>query len=348
MRTTLLQLLVALTIAAGLIVVSGEPSRRPRRTLDYPLGGVVLPLHSQDASYDYERELTEIAELGAGWVELILSARQAQVDSSQIPSARDRAPSYERLEKTILLAREKGLRVLLLPIVLIEDPGPDDWRGTLRPQQADLWWRSYETWLLQLARVAEACGAQALSVGSEYASLEDEELRWRQLIRAVRREFGGALTYSANWDHFEEIGFWSELDFAGMTAYFELSKAEQPTLEELRSGWQLALTEIERLAALSGLPTVITEVGVPSARGAAGAPWDYTRREEADPALQLRCFESFEATFLPIGGRSPQFGGVFFYDWWGWGGPSDASYTARSKPAAECWGRMLKALQSEG
>lgn len=311
-----------------------------RREAPGSLRGVALPMHSIDPDYDYGRELAEIAELGSSWVSLQVVTLQAKVDSNDVPLTSERTPSDERIVETIRRAREVGLEVLLLPIVLIRAPGPDDWRGTLAPLDRALWWESYSRYLLHMVDLAAEAGAAAVSVGSEMASLEKDEERWKLLIANARMRFGGYLTYSSNWDHFDEIGFWRQLDFAGMTAYFELHEAPTPTLENLESGWRHAKSEMERLARFSHSRVLFTEIGLPSLKGAAAAPWDYTAQGEPDHELQRLSFEAFGNVF--VADDEAPFLGMLLYDWWGLGGEGDTNYTARGKPAAEVWRELLR------
>ena len=301
-----------------------------------------MPLHSVDPAYDYSREIREIAELGATWVSLQVVTLQERVDSSEVPRTSERTPPEQRIRETIARARAAGLEVLLLPIVLIRDPGPDDWRGTLAPVDRAAWWESYSRYLLHMVDLAAESGASAVSVGSEMASMEGDETRWKLLIANARMRFGGYLTYSANWDHFDEIQFWRQLDFAGMTAYFELHDAPSPTLENLESGWRHAAAEMERLARFSHHSVLFTEVGIPSLEGAAAAPWDYTARGECDLELQRLSFEAFGNVFRGKRGTEGRFLGMLLYDWWGLGGEGDTNYTARGKPAAEVWRDLLR------
>ena len=313
-----------------------------RRASPSDLRGVALPMHSLEEHHDYERELSEIVELGATWVSLQVVTQQPLVDSSEIPLASERTPSDKRIRETIGRARELGLEVLLLPIVLIRAPGPEDWRGTLAPTDRATWWESYSSFLLHMVDLAADAGASAVSIGSELASMEKDEERWKLLIANARMRFGGCLTYSSNWDHFDEIGFWRQLDFAGMTAYFELYDGPSPTLADLDAGWRLAKLEMERLARFSHHRVLFTEVGMPSLKGAAAAPWDYTAQGESDHELQRLSFEAFGNVFLKGRGKDDPFLGMLLYDWWGEGGAGDTTYTARGKPAAKVWTELLR------
>ena len=312
------------------------------RKIPSDLRGVALPMHSLEPHYDYARELREIVELGATWVSLQVVTLQEQVDSIAVPLTSERTPSDGRIRETIRRARAAGLEVLLLPIVLIRNPGPDDWRGTLAPANRDAWWKSYSRYLLHFVDLAAESGASAVCVGSELASLERDELRWKVLIANARMRFGGLLTYSSNWDHYDAIQFWRQLDFAGMTAYFELSDEPDPTVEQLVSGWRHAASELKRLARYSHQSVLLTEVGLPSLKGAAAAPWDHTARGESDLDLQRRSFEAFGEVFLEDQSENPRFLGMLLYDWWGEGGEGDSTYTVRGKPAAGVWAALLR------
>jgi len=76
-------------------------------------------------------------------------------------------------------------------------------------------------------------------------------------------------------------------------------------------------------------PLIFTEGGYPSADGGAVHPWDYTVNAPPDLEEQRRAFEAFVQTWDGV----PQLGGVFFWDWYGDGGPTDTRYTPRGKPA---------------
>jgi len=62
--------------------------------------------------------------------------------------------------------------------------------------------------------------------------------------------------------------------------------------------------------------------------GAASRPWDYTVRAPVDLEEQRRCYAAFVDAW-----RGAALAGVYFWDWSGPGGASDAHYTPRGKPA---------------
>lgn len=315
--------------------------RAPRRGAPSALRGIALPLHDLDPARSYESDLREIRALGARWVLISVASEQARVDASAVERHSARTPPPARIVQTIEQARALGLEVLFMPIVLLREAGAGEWRGALRPGDTAAWFRSYRTYLVHMADLAARGGASAFCVGSEFASLEKHEAEWLATIQAARARFPGWLTYSANWDHFDRIGYWGALDFAAMTAYFTLSKASAPSARELRAGWGHALEELRRLSRVSGLPAILSEVGIPSQAGALGSPWDYTRNAAVDLEAQRAGFAAFADVFLHEGELAAGTHGFLLYDWWGQGGAQDGSYTARGKPAEAVWRTLL-------
>jgi hypothetical protein len=203
------------------------------------------------------------------------------------------------------------------------------------------WFESYEGYILPYAREAQAAGADMFSVGRELDStVLRREADWRRLIEKIRSVYDGPLVYSANFDSWDGIAFWDALDFIGVSAYFPLSDADDPTLAELEAGWGRALEPLQAAAARWGRPVLLTEVGFPSIDSAARAPW---REEEtqADVWLQARCYE---ATLRALADR-PWIQGAFFWLWERSSKPAfrDPSHTIRGKPATFTMARWYSA-----
>jgi hypothetical protein len=297
--------------------------------------GVALGLFASDPDYDYGAMLTELRDRGADEVLLVVNWTQRDLAAHDIAPAPGWSPSHRALDRTLTQARALGLRASIMPVVRLRDRSNGAWRGQISPRAgADAWFDAWRGLLLPLADLAQKHQVNRLFIGSELSSMEAHERHWRALIAQLRGRYRGRLTYSANWDHFDQVPFWDALDEVAVTAYFPLaSPGEDPDADALRAAWRAPQQRLHALRARTGKPLLLSEVGYPAHRDAAARPWD--ERLVGDPgpgALQRQAalLQGFCDAFL----TSPTADGFFFWNWFGVGGPSDLSYSPRGKPAA--------------
>jgi hypothetical protein len=303
--------------------------------------GAALGLYFALPGLDYPQLFKEIKGLGCTHVSLVVAWSMRDIRGVTVrPHPVETVPD-EAVRRAIAQARAEGLEVMLFPILHVDRRRSGEWRGKLAPRDMERWWEEYRAFVLHYAGIAQEGGVDIYSVGSELLSLEHEEARWRGLIKEVRGVYQGRLTYSANWDHFDHVSFWSALDIAGMTGYFELSNEEEPTLSGLRQTWDGAVDVIATYPArAAGRPLILTEVGYPSQQGGVRQPWNYTTRNSPDARSQYRAFramyESWRERALEVErGEEEALGlsGFFVWNWYGYGGEEDIHYTLRGKPA---------------
>ena len=310
-----------------------EGARVPEHSRNETQKGVGLGLFASRPDYNYEHLIDEIVRHGATDLLVVVPWYQADRSSHDIHPRRGFSPSTQNVLRTLRQAKSKGLRVSLLPIVRLAEREPNEWRGRIAPKAGvDAWFRAYAVFLNEMAQAAQAAGIARFGVGSELLSLERHETAWRKLIDDVRTRFQGRLYYSANWDHFEPIGFWDALDEVGITAYFELaSSLDRPDAAALRRAWRKPQLELARLKSRLNKPIVLTEVGYPSRASAARYPWDETSKSPVDVQLQADLYRAFCNAFID----SNLLAGFYFWNWFGFGGTDDGEYTPRGKPAAQ-------------
>jgi hypothetical protein len=244
----------------------------------------------------YERDIDQVAAVGFDTVSLVVAARQENGSSSRIFIDVRTAPTAEQLGRLIDRAKSKKLRVLLMPIVLLENPRGNEWRGNIKPDIWEEWFDSYRELMTHWAQVAQAHGVDVFSVGSELVSSESKAGEWAKTIRQIRGTFKGQLTYSSNWDHYEKVPFWNQLDLIGMNSYWKLGENRDVSVDEIVSRWraiQAALLSWQQTAA-GGRPILLMEVGWCSLANAAHEPWDYTQvTQPVDLDLQRKLYEGF-------------------------------------------------------
>ena len=296
-----------------------------------PYRGVVIQVGRVEDVSVYERNIDEIADLGADTVSIVVDVRQEDGSSTQIFIDQRFTASAEQLTRLIRYAKGKKLRVVLMPIVLLHNPRGNEWRGTLKPDSWEDWFVSYREMITHYAGIAEAGGVDVMAVGSELVSSESRAEQWGRTIRAVRKVFTGKLTYSANWDAYTRVPFWDQLDLVGMNSYYTLGNDHRVREEEIVQRWRAIQRDLLAFQRRVGRPILFMEVGWCSLNNAAHEPWDYTRTSlPVDLDLQRRLYEGF---FQAWHGE-PALGGFMFWEWpIGDGGPEDRGYTPENKPA---------------
>lgn len=314
-----------------------------RRLAKLPyLNGAVIGLHHQDKR-TYHRQVDELAAAGFRHLCLLFSVFVQKVDSVEIRRDHQRTVRDDRLIETIVYAKKKGLSLALLPIVLILDPGDDDWRGVLRPKDEDKWWQNYDRFVAHYADISEHTGVDLLSIGSELGSLEDRTATWQRIIKNTRGRYRGNITYSANWDHADKPKFFKQLDIVGMTAYFSLTKKMDPTIAELEAEWRRVAKEVQKTHAWHGRPIFFTELGYASQNGINRDPWNYTMDvDDIDLQEQADCFKAF----INVAPSIKILKGAYFYDYYDVGGKEDWSYSPRGKPAMAIWREWAKRVDA--
>jgi len=331
-------------LAGGAPPVPPSPPLKPVKVGQ--LRGFSLQLQTSSSKRPYEQFVSEIAATGANTVNLVVSAYQENCESTSIFIDGRRSPPDNRIKSLIAHAHDEGLQVVLMPIVLLENPRAGEWRGKINPRRWDDWWEDYDAYVLHYARVAQAGGADVFVVGSELVSTEkDHATRWRGLIRRVRGIYKGHLSYSANWDHYRPVKWWDAVDIIGMTTYYDLTGGKPPTVERLMAAWRPLRKEILDWQRTIGRPILFTEVGWPNQVTCAEYPWDYTRSPgKPDPSAQANCFEAFFRTWI----EEEAVAGFLVWEWRNHptqaiGPKADTGYSPCGKPALEVIKRHYQA-----
>jgi hypothetical protein len=293
--------------------------------------GVALGLYEKDPNGSYLGLLKEIKALGATHVSIVHPWYMKTAKDEEIYRDSVETTPWSSLVRCIEDAGKVGLEVLLFPILRVADQ-QYGWRGALKPEDVNLFFDNYRALMLRFATLAEQKHLAMLSVGSELASMEVYEQQWRSLIAEIRKVYSGKLVYSANWDNYRNTPFVDALDFAGVTGYFELAEADTATtVEDIIHAWRYVYLDLMRFAESVGKPLIITEVGYLSTTNAAAFPWKEAARNTVDVEIQRKCYEAFRRVW----NREPRLEGVYFWQWFGEGGPTDYEYTPRRKPAAK-------------
>ncbi len=296
-----------------------------------PYRGAAMQIQRVDWIDKYEQSMDEIADRGLDTVLLVVDTRQENGTSARIYLDMRMTPTPEQLSRLIKHAKSRNLRVILMPVVLLDKPIGNEWRGTIKPAMWDDWFDSYREMITHFAWIAEGNGVNVLVVGSELVSTEGKTDEWTKTIKAVRAIFKGQLTYSSNWDHYTAVTFWNQLDLIGMNSYWKLGKDRHATVSDITDHWRAIQSDLIPFLKKEHKPLLFLEVGWCSLANAAHEPWDYTKDDEdVDLDLQKRLYEGFFQSWY----GNEHLGGFMIWQWTpGDGGPNDKGYTPENKPA---------------
>ncbi len=234
----------------------------------------------------------------------VYQTTQASADPHIDPT---RTASDSALRRAIAEAQRLGLQVVLLPVLFVDD---GSWGGAIAPADVSQWFARWREITRHYAGLAQETKSDVFLVGAELVTMQKYSSEWERLIREVRGLFRGQLSYSANW-WFDRPGFdnvlnmrqWALLDYLGITAYFELTNAKDPTVADLRAAWQRdrhgqnVLSDLDALRQRYNKPIVFWEFGYQSRDGTNIYPWDYTQRTPADEGEQADAYRAFFEVF---------------------------------------------------
>lgn len=331
------------TVLAGVLTmaVASTRAQAPAFAPSFQRGVCFSHNHGLDVGYGSDeaaRSLRAVRALGATHVSLQPIGYSFNIHHPAIFGYRgeDLTLTEARLRRTIRDARAAGLAVTLNPHLWIGVHwGQGEWRGEVRMENEEDWTRwfgEYRRFILYFAAIAQDEGVALFVVGSELqATTRAKPDAWRAIIREVRGVFRGPVTYSANWGgELDDIAFWDELEYLGISAYFPLGGG----VEDFRREARLVRDRLQRLHERTRKPILFIESGFQSQPGAALDPskWAWNSRAEVDVALQRTLYDVWMDAFW----HQRWFAGVYWWQWFSdssYGGLTDNSYVFRGKPA---------------
>lgn len=283
--------------------------------------------------------MNAVADLGANWIAVIPYA----FTRPDVPEVRfhenGRQWWGERpvgVRESIRLAHAAGIKVMLKPQVWI----PNGWTGNLDFATSALWadWeKSYERYILRFASLADSTGADMFCIGTEFrTSIEKRPQFWIALIQKIKNVYSGKLTYSSNWDDWDKVPFWKDLDYIGLGGYFPLCDVVCPKVDELKKAWIPIREQLKTYSRSQKKPVLFTEWGYMSVDGCGWRNWELEKdidTRNINEQAQANCMEAMLATFQP----EDWWAGSFLWKWFpnmrGHEGYPERDYTPQGKLA---------------
>jgi len=259
------------------------------------------------------------------WVTLVSWGYMDNFDSPEVnhhfgDSSYIKKRNGEWLTK-IKYIRSQGFKILFKPHIWISNPDKSKWRSDVYPNNDIDWeeWKiNYEDFIMRYALLAEETGVEMLCIGTELSSLtSSKEAYWKELIQKLRKVYSGKLTYAANWyEEYQNIGFWNELDYIGIQAYFPLTENYSPSTAQIENGWIKYLQEMKKTSKENEKQIIFTELGYKSTTDSATKPWEWIEKEyDEEKVLSLQTQSNCYKAFFNQVWNKEWFGGVHLWQY---------------------------------
>lgn len=282
------------------------------------------------------KDIQPIANIHANWISIVpygfLKDNTIKYDSKyQWVGERP-----EAIRACVKLAKKEGLNVMIKPHIWI---GHGTYTGHYSCATEEEWTefeKSYHDYIMAFIKIAEEEKVELFSIGTEWGKfVETRPQFWKGLIKDIRAVYSGELIYAANWDDYQKVSFWSDLDYIGIDSYFPLSLEANPKMSELLKSWKTIMPIIEQYSSSKKKKVVFTEFGFKSTTRATISPWEHKDQGIYSEKVQDLAFKSFFQTIW----TKPWFKGGFIWKWYHdhkhAGGRGDTDFTPQNKLAEE-------------
>lgn len=283
-----------------------------------------------------EVTLEPVIEMNANWVTLMPYGFVGEDGKVQFNSKWQWwGETSEGVIKTIEYCQNKGLKIMLKPQIWMRNAYTGNY--TLTTEKEWLTFEnSYTDFIFTFAQIAAKMNVDLFCIGTEWREfVKTRQAYWKGLIKTVRDNYQGKLVYAANWDDYETVPFWDDMDYIGVNGYFPISRSEKPTLAELKTGWNI---HRKKLAAFSkqykNNRIILTEIGYRSMDGSTIEPWEHSKSTAYNAEIQTNAYRALFAALW----NEPWFEGLFIWKWFHnnakVGGENNTGFTPQNKPAA--------------
>lgn len=295
------------------------------------------------------QSLTKLKELGTNSISITPFTGMRNPNKAA-PLSIWRAAGTENDESVIFIskvAKKLGIIPVLKPHIYLHR----SWPGAIKMSSEKEWnefAENYFRWIKHYALLAQMYHIPLFVIGNELVEFTLSHPKiWREMIRKIRIIYDGKITYGSNWGkEFEQLTFWDDLDFIGISNYYPLSNKTNPTDEELLQGANHIIKRIEKVSKRFGKQIIFTEIGYRSSK----APW-LTSNEDDKSKRTINNnsqYRAYNAVAKAIKNKS-WLRGLF---WWKW--PSYLYYntkrrhdlfTPMNKPAEQIVRKMFAQKQ---
>ena len=240
------------------------------------------------------------------------------------------------IRSCIKMAKNLNMKVMLKPQIYV----PGGWVGDVdydTEAEWQAWEKGYREFIHFYLNIAAEMEVEVFCIGTEYKkAIIKREKFWRNLIKEARTKYQGYIIYSSNWDSYEEVPFWDQLDAVGISAYFPLTDEKTPSIKTLNQKWNPIKDNLRKFSRKTGKKIVFTEYGYLTIDRAAYRAWELEKQIKQSAINQDAQANAFTALYQSLVNEDWWAGG-FIWKWFpegkGHEGYPDKDYTPQDKKA---------------
>ncbi len=300
----------------------------------FKINGINFTAPDQKINSDWTNPVKSI---GANWVSIIPFAFSKSNEPKVYFDGKSQwwGETSEGVSETIKHAKIAGFKVMIKPQIWIHQGG---WIGDFDVKNEEnwiIWENEYRKYILTYARIAQNEKVEMLCIGTEVRlAVAKRPVFWKNLIMEIRKIYDGKLTYSSNWDDYQKVSFWKELDYIGISAYFPLVDKINPDLKELDKAWQPIIKRLNIFSDLNKKEILFTEFGYRSMNKPAWKSWELEYKEDivVNTSAQVLAYQALFASFWNQKWMAGGFLWKWYHDHSQVGGAGDTDWTPQNKP----------------
>lgn len=268
-------------------------------------------------------------------------------------------PSDTAVIKAVEYAKSLNLKTVVK--LHINPTNSNQSRTDILPTDFTTWWESKKGMVFHYAQICQQNDVDMFIISTELSKVDGTAYSsyWKSLIAQVRNTYSGIITYAANWDNYQNVSFWSDLNMIGIDAYFPLLPRNEKQTIYIKQAWTSCqvpgdyygknwLQTLRDFSIASKKNILFTEIGY-SSKNMTDPSDSVLAKPYSDPddfagtvdmEVQTKAYAGFIETFL----REDWFEGFFIWEWKPdpvAGGYTDNRYTPQNKPVIE----LLKSLK---
>lgn len=295
-----------------------------------------------------QKEVNPVKETHANWVTLMPFAFMKTINDTTIFYNSQRQWIGEReegIKNASTIFHSNQMKIMLKPQIWI----PRGFTGHIEMKTEKEWRKfetNYEEFILFYAVLAQKQNIELFCIGTELHSfVKNRPQFWDTLITKIRKIYKGKLTYAENWDTFQSVPFFKNLDYIGIDAYFPLVNEQTPSISLLEDKWTNHKNSIAAFAKRIKKKVLFTEYGYQSMDYTTHEPWNFSKEKNVNLVAQKNALQALYNAFW----KEDWFAGGFLWKWFEnhnqVGGIHDTDYTVQNKPSLEIVKEVYKKMR---